>query len=100
MSDINEIITVLESKTAPLKAFGKKIKLDLDGNSILIDGMSTPPSVVADYQGDEADVSATATLDVFSKIINRKMNVQMAMMSGKIKVKGDMIAAVPLMKML
>lgn len=100
MSDIQDIITTLETKTAALDAFGKKIKLDLDGNLLLIDGTTTPPSIVSDYQGDDADVSAAATVDVFGQIINKKMNVQMAMMSGKIKVSGNMVAAVPLMQLL
>ena len=64
----------------------------------MIDGTKTPPSISGDDV--DADVVATVSIEHFEQIINRKMNVQMAMMSGKIKVKGDMIAAMPLMKML
>jgi len=98
MSTINEIIDTLTEKTQALEPFGKKIKLLLDENIIIIDGTTTPPSIIT--TDTEVDITATSSIEIFSKIINKKMNVQMAMMSGKIKTKGDMMAAVPLMKLL
>lgn len=98
MASIDDIVQTLIAKTEPMDAFGKTIKLLLDGEIIVIDGTTTPPSIKRDDL--DAEVVATASIENFEKIINRKMNVQMAMMSGKIKVQGDMIAALPLMKML
>ena len=98
MATLNDILNTLNAKTSGMEAFGKIIKLSLDGETVVIDGTTTPPSISQDER--EAEVTATATIDTFDKIINSKMNVQMAIMSGKIKVQGDMIAALPLMKML
>lgn len=98
MSTITEIINTLTEKTQALEPFGKKIKLLLDDNIIIIDGTTTPPSITT--TDTEVDITATSSIEIFSKIINKQMNVQMAMMSGKIKTKGDMMAAVPLMKLL
>lgn len=98
MTTIADITAVLIEKTAEMDAFGKVIKLILDGDIVVIDGTTTPPSITR--EDSAADVTATATVANFEQIMNRKMNVQMAMMTGKIKVQGDMIAALPLMKML
>ena len=98
MASIDEIVSQLIAKTETMEAFGKTIKLVLDGELVVIDGTTTPPTIRRDDV--EADVMGTATAENFSKILNRDMNAQMAMMTGKIKVSGDMIAAIPLMKML
>ncbi|MFA7556112.1 MAG: SCP2 sterol-binding domain-containing protein [Spongiibacteraceae bacterium] len=98
MVGVDDIVQVLIEKTDGMDAFGKTIKLLLDGEVVVIDGTTTPPSIHRD--NIDVDVIATTSIENFKKIIGRKMNIQMAMMSGKIKVQGDMIAALPLMKML
>jgi len=100
MAALNEIVQVLEEKSAGVEAFDKKIKLVLDGHSIIINGHTQPLTIDTENTEEEVDVKATASLEDFAKIIHKKMNVQMAMMSGKIKIEGNMIAAVPLMKLL
>jgi putative sterol carrier protein len=100
MTTLNEIIQVLEEKSAGVEAFDKKIKLVLDGHDIIINGYTQPLTIETEDTDGEVDVTASATLENFGKIIHKKVNVQMAMMSGKIKIEGNMIAAVPLMKLL
>ncbi|MFA7555693.1 MAG: SCP2 sterol-binding domain-containing protein [Spongiibacteraceae bacterium] len=96
MSLFEEVAAEIEKKAEQMDAFGKKIKLILDDKEIIIDGNTTPPSIQAD--DNEVDITVIATTEVFSKILTKEMNPQMALMTGKIKIKGDMMAAVPLMK--
>lgn len=98
MSSIDELVATLTERVAAIKPFGKKIKFSLDGNIIYIDGTATPPSVSRDDVA--ADATITATLENFSKIMNKEINPQMAFMSGKIKVQGDMMATLALQKIM
>ncbi len=96
MASIEEIVATLSGKLATVQPFGKKIKFVLDGNNIFLDGTANPPTVaVAD---EPADATISASLDVFDKLMNKQMNPQMAFMSGKIKLQGDMMAAMALQK--
>jgi putative sterol carrier protein len=49
--------------------------------------------------GGDADVTITATSDDFEKIVAGDMNPTSAYMSGKLKIKGDMGAAMKLQKL-
>lgn len=96
MSSIDKLIAMINEKVTEVDAFGKTIKLILDDTIIIIDGTTQPPSISSD--DTTADITVTASAENFEKILTKKMNPQMAMMSGKIKLSGDMMAAVPLMK--
>lgn len=96
MSSIDEIVSALSEKLSSAKPFGKKIKFVLDGNNVFLDGTATPPTVsLAD---DAADATISASLEVFEKLMNKQLNPQMAFMSGKVKLQGDMMAAMALQK--
>ncbi|MFT3931327.1 MAG: SCP2 sterol-binding domain-containing protein [Spongiibacteraceae bacterium] len=96
MSSIDEIVSALTEKLAESKPFGKKIKFVLDGNNVFLDGTATPPTVsMADAA---ADATISASIEVFEKLMNKQMNPQMAFMSGKVKLQGDMMAAMALQK--
>jgi putative sterol carrier protein len=88
---IQEITAALAAKVASAQPFGKKIKFSLDGQTIYLDGTTTPPSVSND--DNAADVTISATMDDFKKLMDKSLNAQMAFMSGKIKLQGDMMAA-------
>lgn len=96
MSSIEEIFATLSQKVSTLQPFGKKIKFSIDGNIIYIDGTANPPSVT--NTDSPSDVTISATLDDFVKVMNKQINPQMAMMTGKIKLQGDMMAAMALQK--
>lgn len=93
---IQEITATLAEKVATAQPFGKKIKFSLDGQTIYLDGTTTPPTVSNDEK--PADVTISATMDDFKKLVDKTMNAQMAFMSGKIKLQGDMMAAMALQK--
>ena len=96
MSSFNEILTFLSEKTASSAAFGKKIKFLLDNNIIHIDGTTTPPTVTTN--DEKADATVVASADMFAKLMTKQVNPQMAFMTGKIKLQGDMGAALALQK--
>lgn len=98
MSSIDEIVATLTQRVSTIKPFGKKIKFSLDGNIVYIDGTATPPTVSTDDA--PADATITATLENFTKIMNKEINAQMAFMSGKVKLQGDMMAAMALQKIM
>ena len=58
-----------------------------DGSIHVVDGI------------DEADVTISASQEVFQKIVAGEQNPTAAYMSGKLKVKGDMGAAMKLQKL-
>lgn len=96
MSSIEEIVATLTDKLSTAQPFGKKIKFSLDGNIVYLDGTANPPTVA--MSDSPADVTISASLDDFVKIMNKQLNPQMALMSGKIKLQGDMMAALALQK--
>src|SRR5690242_2852291 len=54
---------------------------------------------VADGLGDSPDVTISASQEVFEKILAGEQNATSAYMTGKIKLKGDMGAAMKLQKL-
>jgi putative sterol carrier protein len=54
---------------------------------------------VTEGPGDDADVTISASEDTFNRITGGELNPTTAYMSGKIKIKGDMGAAMKLQKL-
>lgn len=98
MSSIDQIVSALAEKLAESKPFGKKIKFILDGNNVFLDGTATPPTVALTDADADADATISASIEVFEKLMNKQLNPQMAFMSGKVKLQGDMMAAMALQK--
>jgi len=71
--------------------FDRRIKIDLQGaGAIIIDGAN-----VTVGNGD-ADATISMTLDDFQDLVSGDLNPTMAFMTGKLKVDGDMSAAMAL----
>ncbi|MFQ5348033.1 MAG: SCP2 sterol-binding domain-containing protein [Rhodothalassiaceae bacterium] len=76
-------------------AISSVIKFDLgDAGVIRIDGSTTPPAV--DNEDGDADCTITVSEADFREILEGTQNAQMAFMMGKLKVDGDMGAAMQL----
>lgn len=88
----------LTEKAANAGAFNKIIKLELDDHIMALNGNTSPPSVQDNALSP--DITITSSIEVFEKLLDKKINPQVAIMTGKIKIKGDILAAMPLMNML
>jgi cytochrome P450/putative sterol carrier protein len=97
-ASVDGVVQFLNRKLAGMEPFGKKIKLALDRTVIVLDGTVNPPTLSRD--DSETEVVVTASLENFTKILNKDMNAQMALMTGKIKLKGDITAVMALTKLL
>lgn len=87
-------------KAAAAKApqLGKSLKLDLGEGIIHID-MTEEPAVITN-EDKEADTVVTTTVETLDKLRSGDLNPMMAMMGGKIKIKGDMGLAMKLQGLL
>ena len=68
------------------------------GGTWLVDLKADPP-VVKEEDGD-AQCTITVSADDFIKIVNKELNSQMAFMTGKLKIQGDMGLAMKLNQIL
>ena len=97
-------MTFQELKTGVTKAaenapkLGKAIKLQLDEGTIYIDMTGDRAQVSEDDK--EADTVVITSVEVLDQLRTGKLNPMMAMMSGKIKIKGDMALAMKLQGLL
>lgn len=78
---------------------GKSLKLNLDEGIIHID-MTGDDGAVVTNEDKEADTVVTTNVDTLDQLRSGKLNPMMAMMGGKVKIKGDMGLAMKLQGLL
>ncbi|WP_321397419.1 SCP2 sterol-binding domain-containing protein [Emcibacter sp.] len=92
---LEENTTMIREKIAGTDGLGKRVKIDFDGDGvILIDG-TTSPATVSNEDGD-ADVTMIINEENFAGLMDGSLNPQMAFMMGKLKIEGDMGLALKL----
>ncbi|GKY88712.1 SCP2 sterol-binding domain-containing protein [Sinisalibacter aestuarii] len=91
MSDVIEAAVAALNEKLGGSGFDAVAKFVLDGvGAIMVDGAG------ARAGDDEADVTLTASPDVFESMLGGDLNPTAAFMSGKLSVDGDMGAAMRL----
>ena len=84
------------AKSAP--ALGKSLKLVLDEGIVHID--LTEEEAKVTNEDLEANTTITTSIETLGKLRKGELNPMMAMMSGKVKIKGDMGLAMKLQSLL
>jgi len=82
-------------KAAPI---GGTIKFVLDDNPVYIDGTGEENVVTQDDK--EADTVIITSIETLGKLTSGKLNPMMAIMGGKVKIKGDKGLAMKLQSLL
>jgi len=87
-----------EAMAANADPINATIKFDLDGNKVHIDG--TGDANVVSYEDKDADCVIITSAETLGKLQAGDLNPMMAVMTGKVKIKGDMGVAMKLQSLL
>lgn len=95
----NEVSDKIKSQAHRAPQLGKTMKLVLGEEEIIYVDMTGSPAVVTNEDKD-ADCTITTTMETLEALRNGSLNPMMAVMGGKIKIKGDMGVAMQLQSLL
>jgi putative sterol carrier protein len=95
--DINFVVEELKKQAANTAPFGAKLKFVIDDHAILIDGTNGNAVSLDDA---EADCTISTDSESLMKMKSGDLNPMMAVMTGKVKIKGDMGLAMKLQSLL
>ena len=97
---VREFFETLESNVDPSKTAGmnNSYAFDVEGAGAWLVAVSDGNVDVTEGGGD-ADVTIQTSEENFMRILNGEMNPMAAYMQGKLKVRGDMGAAMKLQKL-
>ena len=85
--DKENILSNFQEKAKNAAPIGGTIKFEIDGNSICIDGTGSENKILLEDM--EADCTITMAGSLMEDLKNGKVNPMMAVMRGKLKIKGD-----------
>jgi len=92
---LEKITEEMRSRVGAHSPISAIIKFDFgDDGMVRIDGKSSP--TVIDNEDSDADCTVKVTMDNFIQIAEGNLNPQMAFMTGKLRVEGDMSLAMQL----
>ena len=95
----SEIFEAIKTQAANVSPFNAKLKFVLDDEIILIDGSDGQSNIVTTNDVD-ADTVIICKKETFLKLQSGDLNPMMAVMSGKVKIKGDMGLAMKLQSLI
>ncbi|MEN0003321.1 MAG: SCP2 sterol-binding domain-containing protein [Bacteroidota bacterium] len=95
---IDELTAEVHKSAANMPQLGKSIKLALKEGTIHIDLTGDSPAIT--NEDKDADCVITTDIDTLVGMRTGSVNPMMAMMGGKIKIKGDMGLAMKLQGLL
>ncbi|GAB3575697.1 SCP2 sterol-binding domain-containing protein [Spirosoma luteolum] len=85
---LQELTEQIRTKAAQAEPFNATAKIVTDQGVVFIDGNQTPVAVSNDDK--PADCDLQVSIDNLIKLGTGDLNPMMAVMTGKLKVKGDM----------
>ncbi len=96
--DFSMVIEQIQQQASNIDALGATFKFVLDDNPIFIDGRGD--TNVVSNEDTEADCTIITSVETLEKMRNGDLNPMMAVMGGKIKIKGDMGLAMKLQSLI
>ena len=96
--DLSSILSGITEKANNAGPIGKTLKFDFGGEHIYIDG--TGEGNVVSSEDKDADCLIIVNKETFMELIKGDLNPMMAVMSGKIKIKGDMSVAMAMQSLI
>ena len=92
--DISAVVEGINAKAAAAPPLGSTLKINFGEQQVHVDGTGDKNIVTA--SDAEADCVITVTTEDFMKLVKGELNPMMAVMTGKVKIKGDMGVAMKL----
>lgn len=92
------ILGAINEQAKNVAPLGDTLKFKIDDNSLFIDG--TGDSNVVSTDDNEASCTISCSAETLTKLKDGSLNPMMAVMSGKVKIKGDMGLAMKLQSLL
>jgi len=95
---IDAVIEQMKTQAANVPPLGDTFKFILDDQPVFIDG--TGDANVVTNEDKEASCTMITSIETLGKLQSGDLNPMMAVMGGKIKIKGDMGLAMKLQSLL
>ena len=95
---LDAIVSKITEQASNIAPLGSTVKFKIDDTTLYVDGTGEANTVSTEDK--DADCVITTTMDTFSKLKSGDLNPMMAVMTGKIKIKGDMSIAMKLQSLL
>jgi putative sterol carrier protein len=96
--NLEAIYTGIKEKAANLDSIGATLKMVVDDQIIYVDG--TGDNNVVSQDDKDADCVITTSMDTMKELLSGNSNPMMAVMMGKVKIKGDMGVAMKVQSLL
>lgn len=95
---MNQVVAEFKEQAGNANPLGATIKFLLDDQPILIDGTGEKNEV--SQEDKEADCTIITSGETLQKLKSGELNPMMAVMSGKVKIQGDMGLAMKLQSLI
>ena len=88
------ILGEIQQKVANASPIGKTLKFDFGDQQLLVDGTGATNQLTIENR--DADCLVLVSMDIFMLLIRGDLNPMAAVMTGKVKIKGDATVAMKL----
>jgi putative sterol carrier protein len=95
---VEAFLEKFKAQAAAMPSIGKTLKMVVDDQVVFIDLTGDTP--VVSTEDREADCTISASMETLEKLRSGELNPMMAVMGGKVKIKGDMSVAMKLQSLL
>jgi putative sterol carrier protein len=95
---VADIEQKLQSNADKLGEVGARVKFDFGDDRLLVDGTHSPATI--SHEDGDADCTLVVSADDMAKVMAGQLDPTMAVMTGKIKLKGSTAIAMKLAPLL